>query len=301
MIDAIKIAEFLGVELRGKDVKIKLCSSINSIRSNALLFSVKYNERVQDILNGYEDILVIASIDHGSKLSCTHIIVENPRLAFAKVVRNFFVNNRTTSQVADSATIGLNVILGRKVSVGEYTFIGDNVSIGENTEIRHHVVIANNTVIGSNCIIGSHNVIGEESCGIAKNNLDGPIEMIPQIGNVVIGNNVEIGSFNTINRGAIDSTILLDNVKMTHHINIAHNVVVGDNTFIAACAEISGSVNIGKGAWIAPNASILEHVKIGDFAMVGIGAVVLKDIEPEKIVVGNPAKVFKDRRSMGTK
>jgi UDP-3-O-[3-hydroxymyristoyl] glucosamine N-acyltransferase LpxD len=300
MIKALKIADFIGSKLCGEDVTIKLCSSLDSIHPNAVLFSVQYSDKIRDILNGSEDILVIASLDYDSQLTCAHILVENPRLAFAKVVKKFFADNRSASRITDTSIIGANVNIGRNVSIGEYTLIGDNVMIGDNSEIRHHVVIANNTVIGSECIIRSHNVIGEESYGLAKDNLDGPIEMVPQIGNVVIGNNVEIGSFNTINRGAIDSTILRDNVKMTHHINIAHNVVIGENTFISACAEISGSVTIGKGAWIAPNASILEHVKIGDFAMVGIGAVVIKDIEIGKVVVGNPAKVLKDRRPKGT-
>lgn len=301
MIKAKQIAEFLGAELRGNDITINLCSSLDSIRSNAVLFSVKYSEGIRDMLNESEEILAIVSLEYDSQLCCSHILVDKPRIAFSKVLERFFVKHHANNRISDTAVIGDNVKMGRNVGIGEYTVIGDNVTIGDNSEIRHHVVIADNTVIGTACIIGSSNIIGERGFGVAKNNLKGPVELMPQIGNVVIGNNVEIGSFNTIHRGAIDSTIICDNVKLTHHINVGHNVSIGENTFIASCAIISGSATIGKSVWIAPNASILGHLKIGDFAMVGIGAVVVKSIEIGKVVVGNPAKVLKDRQPNGNK
>ena len=104
-----------------------------------------------------------------------------------------------------------------------------------------------------------------------------------------------LGALNTVARGTLEDTVIFDNVKTDDHVHIAHNVVIGANTMIAACAEISGSVRIGKGVWIGANASIINQIEIDDYALVGIGAIVTKSVASGKVVAGNPARVLRDR------
>ena len=101
---------------------------------------------------------------------------------------------------------------------------------------------------------------------------------------------MEVGNFCTICRGTIDPTVIRKGTKIDDHCHIAHNVQIGENVIITACAEVSGSVQIDNQSWIGPNASILNGVKIETKALVGIGAVVIRDIETNKHVLGNPAR-----------
>ena len=112
MIKAIKIAEFLGAELYGNDLTIESCSSLNSIRPNAVLFVVKYSDKIRNILNESEEILAIVSLDYDSRLSCSHILVEKPRVAFSRVLENFFVKKSAFNMMSDTAIIGSNVNMG---------------------------------------------------------------------------------------------------------------------------------------------------------------------------------------------
>lgn len=288
-IESQKIADFLGLKLNGKNLTITQGSSINNISPGSLVFANKYSQDLANILNNYEgQILALVVFEYERNLQCSHILVSNPRLEFAKVMDKFLLK-KPSGRVAKTAIIGNGVLLGSDVTIGEYVVIGNNVQIGDHTEIRNHVVIGDNTLIGSHCLIKSHTVIGEEGFGFDFETDGTPIR-IPHIGNVEIGNNVELGAFNTVAKATLEKTIIENHVKTDDHVHIAHNVVIGEKTIITACVEISGSVTIGKGVWIAPNASIINKISVGDQSLVGIGAVLTKDVAENSIVVGNPAR-----------
>jgi len=126
--------------------------------------------------------------------------------------------------------------------------------------------------------------------------LRGRVIRIGHMGGVVIGDEVEIGAHCSIAQGTIEPTQIHDHVKIDDCVFIAHNVCIGENSYIIAGAEISGSADIGRGVWISPEVAVINGVSIGDGAFVGIGAVVIRDVEPDTVVAGVPAKPMGHRR-----
>lgn len=148
-----------------------------------------------------------------------------------------------------------------------------------------------NVIIGEECNIKSGVVIGQAGFGFEKDENGIPIHF-PHLGRIVIGNNVYIGANTVIDRATLTSTIIGDHVKIDNLVHIAHNVIIGDYSYIIAGTILGGGVHIGKNCWIAPNVSIKQQLSIGDNALVGLGAVVLKNVDDNMIVVGNPAKIL---------
>lgn len=221
----------------------------------------------------------------------TAILVANPRLAFARILAEFF-QEPPSEKIAQTARIGRNVRIGAHVTIGDFCVIGDNVVIGDYTELRHHVVIGRNVTIGKSCLIKSHSVIGEEGFGIEKDE-DGMNIRVPHLGGVSIGDHVEIGALNTVCSGTVEPTSVADFVKTDDHVHIAHNCHLGMNSILTACAELSGSVTIGKNVWLGPNCSLLNGINIGDNAFIGLGAVVTKNCSPDGMYAGSPARLLR--------
>ncbi len=290
---AQSIADYLKTSLYGKNLIVTKPCSLKNIVSGSLLFVKNYSADVEDRLNSQNDILVLACPEYHEKLNCTYIICKNPRLDFARIVQAFFVIN-TTSYIASTAKMGGNVSIGKNVSIGEFSIIGDNVTIGNNTVIRNHVVIAENTRIGSDCLIKSHAVIGEEGFGFEQDENDEPVRL-PHIGGVSIGNNVEIGSFTTVAKGTLDYTIIGDNVKVDDCCHIAHNVIIEENSLIIACTQIGGSAHIMGNCWLGQNCTIKNGITVGRNVLVGSGTVVIKPVDNDVIVVGNPGRILRKK------
>ena len=269
------LASALGRTLHGNDLPILKIRSVDQATVDALVFSKTDREL------GTVACTVIGPLAMARE-GLALIESDNPRLDFALALRLLqaeigFCEHTAPPRIHPSVRIGRN------------TVIGNGVEIGEGTEIYHNVVIADGVRIGRNCLIKSCAVIGEEGYGFESDPSGRPIR-IPHLGSVIIGDDVEVGSLTTVCRGTIGNTVLMDGCKIDDHVHIAHNVQVGTDAMVIACAEVSGSVIIGAGAWIAPNASILEKRKIGPGAVVGLGAVVVKDIEAGITVAGNPAR-----------
>jgi len=278
-VKASHIADFLNLELIGDDISIYKALALDTLEPDSIVFSKSKSIIIK------ESCLVLVPFDFEAKESMfSYIKVQNPRLAFAKVVQNFFVD-KVIYDIDNTSTIGDNCYIAKEVKISKYCIIGNNVSIGRGTVINNHVVIGDNTVIGENCYIKSGSVIGEDGFGFDFEDDGRPIR-IPHLGKVVLGNRVEIGAKNTIAKATLGVTKIEDNVKIDDQVHIAHNCSIGKNTIITACAEISGSVKIGQKCWIAPNVSIIQKVSIGDNVTIGIGAVVTKDIEKNKKIMG---------------
>ena len=179
-----------------------------------------------------------------------------------------------------------------QADIAQSARIHHTAEIGANTVIDHGVVIKANVKVGENSYIGPNSVLGHWGFGVVKDENQMNFRL-PQIGGVNIGNNVWIGAHNTIASGTLNATVVEDFVNTDDHVHIAHNVEVGSNCIITACAEISGSVKIGQNCWLGPNCSIMNKISIGDGAVIGLGACVLKSVEARAIMVGNPAKRIK--------
>jgi UDP-3-O-[3-hydroxymyristoyl] glucosamine N-acyltransferase len=240
------------------------------------------------------------------------IVLNDPYSGFLKVLDMFSIHAKSQVKGIHSSAIisDLAVISDDNVSIGANCFIGDNCKIGNNTTILPNCVIMNEAEIGenvfiypnvsiyNNCKIGNnvtiHSgvVIGSDGFGFAKNS-DGSYQKIPQTGNVVIDDYVEIGSNTTIDRATIGSTLICKGVKIDNQVQIAHNVVIGENTVIAAQVGIAGSAKIGKNCMIAGQAGIVGHIEICDNTIITASVGVSKSITKPGIYSGYRAQPMK--------
>ena len=185
------------------------------------------------------------------------------------------------------AFVGANARLGSNVKIYPHACIGDNAVIGDNTTVFGHVTIYADCVVGANCIIHSGTVIGSDGFRFATGPDGG--EKIPQIGNVVIEDDVEIGANCAIDRATLGSTILRKGVKFDNLVHIAHNVEVGEHTYIAAANVVAGSTKIGKHCMFSGQVGIVGHLKIADHTILAAGTGISKSItKPGEAYMGSP-------------
>ena len=215
------------------------------------------------------------------------LVVDNPKLAIAKVGNEFFVE-KITPEIHPSAIIHPDAQIGKNVYIGPNTVI-ENCTIGDDTIIDANVHIYSPVIIGKHCVVKSGAVLGGMGFGFEKDE-NGNLFRFPQIGNLFIGDYVEIGANTCIDRGALSDTVIGDYCKINNLCHIAHNNKIGKNVVITAQVNISGSSVIENEVWIAPNASIRGWLTIGEGATIGMGAVVTKDVPAGETWVGNPAR-----------
>jgi len=288
-ITASEIANFLRAEMSGVDFPVKTVATLDDPHENALIFSKNKVESFYFANKNHICLLTPALIENTGTNAL--IIVDNPRLAFAKTLAGFFVE-KITPGIGNHSVIDPSARIGKTVFIGNGCTIGRNVEIGEHTEIRHNVVIAEDVKIGRHCLIRSNVVIGEEGFSFEFETNGIPIR-IPHIGSVEIGNYVEVGNFTAIARGTLNNTIIDSHVKIDNLVHIAHNCVIGENSMIIACAEISGSTTVGKNCWLGVGCATMQKIKLGDNCLVGVGSVVLKDVPSNAVMAGNPAKLIR--------
>lgn len=191
-----------------------------------------------------------------------------------------------TASIAATAVIGEGATIGAFSVIGEGCCVGANVIIGSHARLYPRVVIYHDCVIGDNLIAHSGAVIGSDGFGFAME--EGRWAKIPQIGRVVIGNDVEIGANTTIDRGALNDTVIEDGVKLDNQIQVAHNVRIGAHTAIAGCVGIAGSTSIGRYCRIGGSAGILGHLQIADHVEIAAFTLIGKSIRE----AGSYAAIF---------
>jgi len=189
--------------------------------------------------------------------------------------------------------IGKNVTIGNNVKIYPNSFIGDNVTIGDNCVFFAGVRIYSETEIGNNCTIHSGTIIGSDGFGFAPQE-DGSYTKVPQIGNVIIEDNVEIGACTTVDRATLGSTIIRKGVKLDNHIQVAHNVEIGENTVIAAQTGIAGTTKIGKNGLIGGQVGFAGHLVIGDNVKIQAQSGIGKNLADGEVVQGSPAFNYGD-------
>ena len=189
--------------------------------------------------------------------------------------------------------LGKNVTIGNNVKIYPNSFIGDNVTIGNNCVFFAGVRIYSESVIGTNCVIHSGAIIGSDGFGFAPQE-DGTYKKVPQIGNVIIEDDVEIGSCTTIDRATLGSTIIRKGVKLDNHIQVAHNVEIGENTVIAAHTGIAGSTKIGKNGMIGGQVGFAGHLIIGDNVKIQGQSGIARNLSDGEVVQGTPAFTYGD-------
>lgn len=186
------------------------------------------------------------------------------------------------------AYIGKNVRLGKGVQIYPNTFIGDNVVIGDHTVLYAGVRVYAHCKIGADCILHAGVVVGADGFGFEPD-AQGVNQKIPQIGNVIIEDDVEIGANTTIDRAMMGSTIIHRNVKIDNLVQIAHNVEVGESTFLCAQVGIAGSTKIGKHCILTGQVGVAGHIEIADNCIFGAQSGVPNSVRKPGIYQGYPA------------
>lgn len=233
-------------------------------------------------------LLVPADASLSPQPGCTYVLVDDPRMAFMKVLRAFFVPKKTPS-IAATAVIHPSVRLGTGISIGEHVVIEENCEIGDQCSIGHNTVIRDSTLIGKNVTIGSNCTIGGVGFGYEKDE-EGIFQLIPHLGNVILSDHVEIGNNTCIDRAVLGSTLLGESARVDNLVHIAHGVTIGKNSMIIANAMIAGSVSVGDDSWVAPSASVLNQKKLGSGVTIGMAAVVVKDVPDGQTIAGSPGE-----------
>jgi UDP-3-O-[3-hydroxymyristoyl] glucosamine N-acyltransferase len=204
------------------------------------------------------------------------IVADNPYAYFARVSQLFNPPVTQAAGVHPTAVVSAKARLGSGVSIGPGCVIGDDVTIGEGSCLYPRVVVYPGCSIGARVVIHSGVVIGADGFGIAPEN--GQWVKIPQIGGVRIGDDVEIGANTTIDRGALDDTVIEEGVKLDNQIQVAHNVRIGAHSAVAGCVGIAGSADIGRHCIIGGAAMIHGHIRIVDHVRVSAGTLVSRSI-----------------------
>ena len=186
------------------------------------------------------------------------------------------------------AYIGKNVKLGKGVQIYPNAYIGDNVTIGDRTILYAGVRVYAHCVIGADCILHAGVVVGADGFGFEPD-AQGVNQKIPQIGNVIIEDDVEIGANTTIDRAMMGSTIIRRNVKIDNLVQIAHNVEVGESTFLCAQVGIAGSTKIGKHCILTGQVGVAGHIEIADNCIFGAQSGVPNSVRKPGMYQGYPA------------
>ncbi|MCM8773549.1 MAG: UDP-3-O-(3-hydroxymyristoyl)glucosamine N-acyltransferase, partial [Candidatus Omnitrophica bacterium] len=300
-----ELAQMIGGELVGSpDIVITGISGIKEAKEGDITFLA--NSKYARLMKTTLASAIITSKDVVNSHKAL-IKTDNPSLAFAKVVNIFSPYKQEYIEgVHPTVVFGRQCKLGSNLAIGPYVIIENDVEIGDNTKIYGGCYIGHKVTIGKDCliypnvvirdrveignrvIIHSGAVIGSDGFGFAM--VKGVQEKIPQIGIVVIEDDVEIGANVTIDRARFDKTIIGKGTKIDNLVQIAHNVVIGENCVIVAQAGISGSTTLGKGVILAGQSGVVGHITIGEGAIVAAQAGVTKSIPPHTKVSGYPAK-----------
>ena len=186
------------------------------------------------------------------------------------------------------AYIGKNAKIGKNVKIYPQVYIGKNVVIGDDTVIYPGVKIYADCHVGKRCIIHSGVVIGADGFGFAPK-ADGSYHKIPQMGNVEIEDDVEIGANTTVDRATMGSTKILHGTKIDNLIQIAHNVVIGHDTVMAAQSGVAGSTKIGNNCMIAGQVGFAGHITVGDNVTIGAQSGIPNNVSSGSRLMGYPA------------
>jgi len=294
-----EITQQLGGSVSGsKDTLITRVGSLGFAQAGAIGFfsDTKYTAQ----LNNTAASAVIIKPEHASLTQLPKIVTDNPYAYFARLSQLFnpeyiapigvhltaVIDSSAripeTCSIGANALIEANVTLGENVTIGAGCVIERNTIIGDNTKLEANVTIKHGTQIGHNCHLFSGCVIGNDGFGYAESTAADNQKVwvkIPQIGRVVIQNHVDIGANTSIDRGAIDDTVIEEGAKLDNLIQIAHNCRIGAHTVIAGCVGIAGSAIIGKHCKIGGAAMILGHLTIADNVTISPGSMIMRSIQ----------------------
>lgn len=305
-----KLADLVAGEVRGDPCLI--ITGVAGVREACpgeitFVANPKY---ASDLQNTRASAVVLAQtcpeplLQHLQTRGASVVLVEEPYFAFAQIVRLFHSHPYRPLGISPQASIGKGVQLGKDLSIHPFvrvedharigdrvtvypgTFIGEGCEIGEDCLIYPNVTIREKVKMGKRVILHSGTVIGSDGFGFASR--EGKHHKILQVGTVVIEDDVELGANVTVDRAALGKTVIKRGTKVDNLVQIAHNVVIGEDCLIVAQAGISGSTELGHHVILAGQVGVVGHLKIGDGVKVGAQSGVAQDIAPGQTVSGSP-------------
>lgn len=298
-----ELAEWVdGTVIGDGEVEISGVSAIEEAQTGEITFiaNPKYLSKLNE--TRASAVIVSKEVTQGEKplLSVAH-----PYLAFAKIL-TFFSQKPyqpkgidSNAWISPTASLGKDLTLYPFVYIGDHCSIGDRVtlypgvcigedsSVGEDSILYPNVSVYPRTTIGKRVILHSGVVVGSDGFGYVK---EGKKNLkIPQIGGVEIEDDVEIGSNTTIDRATLGKTTIRRGVKIDNLVQVAHNVMVGEDSIIIAQVGISGSTKIGSNVTLAGQVGVVGHIEIGDNVIVGAQSGVSHNLPANQVFTGSPA------------
>ena len=287
------LAERFGCELRGDpETRVSRVATLGNAGNGSIAFLA--NPTYRKFLASTRASAVILASDDADHCPTPALLTDNPYLIYARVatllnppagfepgisehaVVEAGAEIAADARVEHGAVVGDGAIVGGGSIIGPRCVVGEGVRIGRDCHLVASVTLCHHVQMGNRCIVHPGVVIGADGFGIAQ---DGEAwEKVPQLGTVCIGDDVEIGANTTIDRGAIEDTVIGAGVKLDNQIQIGHNVRIGEHTVVAGCAGISGSTSIGKRCMIAGASGISGHLEITDDVILLAASVVLTSI-----------------------
>ena len=273
------IAVRYGCRIAGDpDARVARVATLENASGDCISFLA--NPRYRRWLSQTQAAAVILAPDDASECPTTALITDNPYSVYARVATELApavalvagVHAAATvsaqaqvpasCEVGPGAVIAAGAVLGERVFVGPGVVIGRDCQVGDDTRLIANVTLCHGVRFGQRCIVHPGSVVGSDGFGIAQEP-EGWFK-VPQLGSVQIGDDVEIGACTSIDRGAIEDTVIEDGVKLDNQIQVAHNVHIGAHTVVAACVGISGSTRIGQRCMIAGAVGFVGHLDIAD-------------------------------------
>ena len=265
------------------------------------------NQRYRADLSATRAGAVIVSNTDRDLSMLPRLVVANPYACFARVAQLFNpppVHARgihssaaihadariaASASIAEYVSIGRGTVIGEGARIGPGCIIGDDVSVGADTCLAARVTVYAGCRIGARGIVHAGAVIGADGFGFAPDFSEGAggWVKIPQVGCVVIGDDCEIGANTTIDRGAIDDTVIGNDVKIDNQVQVGHNCLIGDHTIISGCVGIAGSSKIGRRVMMGGGAGVIGHLEICDGAVISAMTLVTKSITEPGMYTGS--------------
>lgn len=291
-----ELASKTGVELNNEsfaDLEIQAIAPVQSATAGSISFIA--NPKYKKHLALTQATAVIVNKELAAEYTGAALISNNPYATYARVAALLSpaymppAEIHATAVVHESAKIGEgcyigpNSVIEADVIIGDHCYLAAGIFIGHGSQIGAYTRINANVSIYHQCVLGERNiihasaVIGADGFGFAND--DGCWIKVPQTGAVKLGNDVEVGASTTIDRGAIENTVIEDGVKLDNQIQIAHNVHIGAHTAIAGCSGVAGSTIIGKHCTIAGMCTIVGHIELVDNVHVTAMSLITKSIK----------------------
>jgi len=302
------IAQLLNGTVEGNPgAKVNTIAKIEEGHEGALSFlaNPKYEHHIYTTASSI--VLVRNNFKPSREVKATLIRVEDPYQSVAKLLAIYQQAKpvkkgiHPSAVIEDSASLGKdiyigpctviseNAVIGEGTSINAQAYIGEGVTIGKNCVLYPGVRVYHDCIIGDNCILHAGVVIGADGFGFAPAAGSDYLK-VPQIGNVVLEDNVEVGANTCIDRATMGSTLIKHGVKLDNLVQVGHNVVIDENTVIAAQTGIAGSARVGRNCMIGGQVGIVGHLTVADGCMIGAQTGVIGSVKEENAMLfGTPA------------